>query len=513
MRGVPPCLALLLVVGRGSQYPISPLHADTASRVRVAVGWDGPETPAGVDDQLAPAELVEVATSTHGSGGRKANRKTELDGAASDARLIEKILDNGTIVTSPIRIYVPAQTLPAAANGPIVNGHPRGIVRVNATEDPLVVIPAMSPTEAIFNNLGKILRNVSNVPRMQHIHKVKVSQATQWRRFWNSDGAAILAIVAGVVILLLVDQFFCAEMIPAMLQPILWVSIGAGTVAFVMTGIGVDVGSLWLQGYMYEWIFQIDDLFVFHLIFKRFGVPEACIRKALVTSLCFQLGTRFLFYCGLAHVILGIHAFHYVAGAILLYSGFATLCRGGHAGEHDDGHADEHDKGTRDKDKEDDSPAQFVKRWSAGRVLEDWEQGGTAFFVYMDGKLKCTLMVPVVFCMVMTDLLFGADCAIAKIQLIPSVEINLTSSVLAMLGIRSCYSLIAHMADSFAFIHFGIGLILVFIGLEMLTMDWVGLSTGTSLGVVGFILVTAIVASVLHQAHRKKPEAEAQLKS
>jgi tellurite resistance protein TerC len=49
----------------------------------------------------------------------------------------------------------------------------------------------------------------------------------------------------------------------------------------------------------------------------------------------------------------------------------------------------------------------------------------------------------------------------------------------------------------FRFLKLGLAVILVFIGGKMLLEHWIGLSTAVSLGVIGGVLATSVLASVL----------------
>lgn len=84
--------------------------------------------------------------------------------------------------------------------------------------------------------------------------------------------------------------------------------------------------------------------------------------------------------------------------------------------------------------------------------------------------------------------------------------IVLTSNLFAILGLRAMYFLLAGVAERFSMLKYGLSVILVFIGIKMLIVDFYHIPIGISLGVVGGILVLTLLinAWVNKQNDRKK---------
>jgi tellurite resistance protein TerC len=78
-----------------------------------------------------------------------------------------------------------------------------------------------------------------------------------------------------------------------------------------------------------------------------------------------------------------------------------------------------------------------------------------------------------------------------------------TSNVLAILGLRALYFLLAGVIDRLRFLDEGLAIVLVFIGGKMIGEPWVHISVGVSLGVVGSVLLIALLASVLLPGKKK----------
>ena len=72
-----------------------------------------------------------------------------------------------------------------------------------------------------------------------------------------------------------------------------------------------------------------------------------------------------------------------------------------------------------------------------------------------------------------------------------------TSNVLAILGLRALYFLLAGVIDRLRFLDEGLAVVLVFIGGKMIGEQWVHIPVTASLGIVGGVLLIALLASFL----------------
>jgi tellurite resistance protein TerC len=133
---------------------------------------------------------------------------------------------------------------------------------------------------------------------------------------------------------------------------------------------------------------------------------------------------------------------------------------------------------------------------------------GQKFFVRRDGVLYGTpLFVTLVFIEV-SDIIFAVDSVPAIFALTNEPLIVFTSNVFAILGLRALYFMLAGVMNKFHLLKYGLGLILVFVGLKMV---WLNEAFGGkfpiswSLGIIGGILAVTIAASLAF-ASRAKPE-------
>ncbi len=104
-----------------------------------------------------------------------------------------------------------------------------------------------------------------------------------------------------------------------------------------------------------------------------------------------------------------------------------------------------------------------------------------------------------------SDILFAVDSIPAVLAITLNAFIVYTSNVFAILGLRSMYFALAGMMDLFHYLHYGLSVVLIFVGLKMLGSHYVNLPTGWALAIVLFVLGASILASLLDR--RKKAAA------
>jgi tellurite resistance protein TerC len=178
-----------------------------------------------------------------------------------------------------------------------------------------------------------------------------------------------------------------------------------------------------------------------------------------------------------------IRRFHWITyffGALLLYSGFKLL-RSDSTGVHP----------------EKNPVLRVFRRWMP--VTEDYH--GDRFFVRRAGLYATPLLV-VLLVIETTDLMFAVDSIPAILAITLNAFIVYTSNVFAILGLRSMYFALAGMMEMFQYLHYGLSLVLIFVGGKMLLSHYYRIPTEAALAVVGLVLLISVLASVIQP--RKK---------
>ena len=260
----------------------------------------------------------------------------------------------------------------------------------------------------------------------------------------------------------------------------IWIALAGTFAGLIFLWQGRQVALEFVTGYVLELSLSVDNLFLFLLIFRYFSVPEQQQHRVLFWGVLGALLMRGFFI--LAGVGL-IHRFHwilYVLGALLIYSGI----RLGFSGEH------QIDPAT--------NPAvKVLRRWIP--VTDDY-QGGRFFVRGWKGNpgLYATPLLVVLAVIETTDVLFAVDSIPAVLAITLNAFIVYTSNAFAILGLRSMYFALAGLMKAFRFLHTGLALVLILVGLKMITADRFPVSTVVTLGVVAGVLALSVIASVMH---------------
>src|SRR5580693_1967595 len=258
-----------------------------------------------------------------------------------------------------------------------------------------------------------------------------------------------------------------------------WIALAAAFAALVFFWQGRQVALEFVTGYVLELSLSVDNLFLFLLTFRYFSVPEQQQHRVLFWGV---LGALLMRGCFILAGVGLIHRFHwilYVLGALLIYSGI----RLGFAGEH---HIDPAT-----------NPAvKVLRRWMP--VTDDY-QGGRFFVRGWKGNpgLYATPLLVVLVVIETADVLFAVDSIPAVLAVTLNAFIAYTSNVFAILGLRSMYFAVSGLMKAFRFLHTGLALVLILVGLKMVTSDRFPISTLVTLAAVAGVLAASIIASVM----------------
>jgi len=96
-----------------------------------------------------------------------------------------------------------------------------------------------------------------------------------------------------------------------------------------------------------------------------------------------------------------------------------------------------------------------------------------------------------------TDLIFAVDSIPAILAISRDAFIVYTSNVFAVLGLRSLYFALEHFFGMFRFLHYGLSIVLMFVGGKMLLSHYYEVPTVVALGAVAGILLLSVGASLI----------------
>lgn len=302
---------------------------------------------------------------------------------------------------------------------------------------------------------------------------------------------AWIALNAYVVVLLLLDLFvFNREAHKIEFKEATWLSvffIGAALVvnAGVWLGMGHDAGITFLTGYIVEKSLSVDNLFVIAVLFGFFAVPAQYQHRVLFWGIFGAIVMRAVMILLGVALLERFHWLLYVFGAFLIYTGLKLF-------RESDGAADVADN----------RMLAFLRRHI--RLTDRYH--GQHFFVRQAGTWFATPLFLVLVMIELTDVVFAVDSIPAILGVMSDPALGFSgevrsylaygSNILAVVGLRALFFLLAGIIERVRYLHIGLGMVLVFIGGKMLAEPFVGhLPTSVSLLVIAGCLGTAVAVS------------------
>jgi tellurite resistance protein TerC len=119
------------------------------------------------------------------------------------------------------------------------------------------------------------------------------------------------------------------------------------------------------------------------------------------------------------------------------------------------------------------------------------------FWITKNGVRWFTPMFLVLVLIEFSDVIFAMDSIPAIFAITNDPFIVFTSNIFAIMGLRALYFLLADMAERFHLLKFGLALVLIFVGIKMLIVEWFKIPVAVSLGVVVAVLGTSMLLSLL----------------
>jgi tellurite resistance protein TerC len=268
-----------------------------------------------------------------------------------------------------------------------------------------------------------------------------------------------IAFIAFVAALLALDLlvFHRRDHAPSLTESawwtVFWFALALGFNGFIWWWGGSKPALEFSTGFLLELSLSIDNVFVFIVIFRFFGIPLKYQYRVLFWGILGAIIMRLLF------VVIGselIKIFNWIIplfGVFLVYTAFKLAL-------HTESEV---------------HPENNILLRSARRFFKvtkgDHKEHGHAFFVHEAGRWCLTPMFLVLLVVESTDVLFAVDSVPAIFAITLNTFIIYTSNIFAILGLRAKYFLLAGMMESFEYLHYGLSAILGFIGVSMIA-DW-----------------------------------------
>ncbi len=262
----------------------------------------------------------------------------------------------------------------------------------------------------------------------------------------------------------------------ASIWSLIWVALSLLFGVGVLHYSGHQPALEFFTGYLIEKALSVDNLFLFLVIFRAFAVDERIQHRILEWGILGALVMRGVMIAAGTELIERFHWVMYVFGAFLVYAGLHMLFA----------------------KKEKIHPEQnFLFRFASRHLRLTRSYHGERFFVRENGALFATPLFLVLLVVEITDVTLAVDSIPAIFGITRDPFIVYTSNVFALLGLRAMYFLLAGVLGRLHYLTAGLSFVLMFIGGKMIAERWVHIPVHVSLGVVGGMLLIALLASLL----------------
>lgn len=345
-----------------------------------------------------------------------------------------------------------------------------------------------------------------------------------------------------------------AKTSPVLVRQILfWLVAGGLFDLFVLSLFGISEAGGWAYGYALEYLLSVDNLFVFQMVFKSYSTPHSQIDRALFWGISVAVGLRIVFFgVGTEVLALGLIP-RLIFGFALVYSGFKTLKDGDDDDEDDprdnplikcisrmlpmhDGYTADASFFVRGLPPAEDKAGLEVTPTVFGQTRDIELQGltnaqvitggvegppspsesasapsGALGAVPGDNKLRVTLLFLVVTTLGIIDIVFAVDSVTAKISSVNQYStqvnffLNLTSSAFSMFVLRTLYFVVDALVHMFRFLNYGVGVVLMFIGVKLMIGEYFEIGMGAScLSILSVLGISILASAVLPKAEKEE---------
>jgi tellurite resistance protein TerC len=259
---------------------------------------------------------------------------------------------------------------------------------------------------------------------------------------------------------------------------IVWVGLGLALGLWVAATQGRSAAIEYFAAYLLEESLSVDNIFVFVVIFSELHIPAEYQRRVLVFGVLGALVFRALAIGAGITLIERVQWITYLFATLILFAAWRLLF------------------GAERERKVVKKACDVCDTWIARVVRVSPVMHGHAFWRRESGRLVATPLLVALVVIETTDIVFALDSIPAVLAVTRNPLIVYSSNVMAMLGLRSLYFVLADAVYRLRYLRTGLAALLVFTAAKMLASEWVHVSAGVSVAIIGVVLLATIAASV-----------------
>jgi TerC family integral membrane protein len=259
---------------------------------------------------------------------------------------------------------------------------------------------------------------------------------------------------------------------------IVWVGLGLALGLWVAATQGKSAATEYFAAYLLEESLSVDNIFVFVVIFSELHIPAEYQRRVLLFGVGGALVFRALAIGAGLTLIERFQWITYPFATLILFAAWRLLF------------------GAEREQKVVKEACDVCGTWIARVVRVSPVLHGHDFWRREGGRLVATPLLVALVVIETTDIVFALDSIPAVLAVTRNPLIVYSSNVMAMLGLRSLYFVLSDAVYRLRYLRIGLAALLVFTAAKMLASEWVHISAGLSVTIIGAVLLATIAASV-----------------
>ena len=258
----------------------------------------------------------------------------------------------------------------------------------------------------------------------------------------------------------------------------LWIGGAISFGGYLYATLDHQLSQEFFAGFALEESLSIDNLFVFLLLFQSFSVRADKQRRVLFWGILGAVVLRAAFIVAGVELLKRFEWVTYVFAVLLLIAAIRLVLP-----KHDD-------KPTKPR----------WQQWLESRASFSDSQDG--FFVEQDGHRRPTVLVLALAAIAVTDFVFALDSIPAVLSITRHTFVAYTSNILAVMGLRSLFFVLAHALSKLKYLHYGLAAVLAFAAVKMIIAPWFEFTPLASLAVIfAVLLVTILISLAIQHEH------------
>jgi len=294
----------------------------------------------------------------------------------------------------------------------------------------------------------------------------------------------MLIVLALLLLSLLIADFYIIPKYQHIRSLYTYVCLAVFLVALLYGGLiykveGWQHAAAYYAAYAVEYALSIDNIFVFYMIFKKMKLTQPAQRHVLSWGLWSAIFMRGIFIYGGITLMEHFQWMTYVFGIFLVYAAFQMLLR------------------QKESRQEESKILQFLQK----HLRMTTHEQGLSFFVRQHGKRYVTPLFMTLCAIELSDLLFALDSVSAVLAISREMHVVYAANILAIVGLRSLYFVLAETVEKFDGLIDALGIILIFIAVKMLLSAWVEIPILVTLLFIILLLTGSIMVSRLRKKH------------